>query len=58
MLSASYKEAIAGKKFDAQLKHLYGEQALESQRARYCKAIDRFVEIFGEKDIEVGGQAV
>ncbi len=29
---------------------LYGKDNVESQQARYIKAIDRFVEIYGEKD--------
>lgn len=53
MLASLYREAILEKKFDGQFIYLYGEKALEKQRERYCGALDRFTEIFGERDVEL-----
>lgn len=53
MLAELYKKALFEKKFDEQLLYLYGEKALEAQRKRYCRAIEHFIEIFGEKDVEL-----
>ncbi len=53
MLAGLYKKALLEKRFDEQLLYLYGEKALEVQRERYCRAIDCFIENFGEKDVEL-----
>lgn len=53
MLAGLYKKALLEKRFDEQLLYLYGEKALGVQRERYCRAIDCFIENFGEKDVEL-----
>lgn len=53
MLSAQYKKVILEGKLDEQLIYLYGKKALERQKERYCGALDRFTEIFGEQDVEL-----
>lgn len=50
MLASQLKdEIIAGHK-DAELKNLYGER-LEIQKSRYEKAIEKFISLYGDKDI-------
>ncbi len=50
MLASQLKdEIIAGHK-DAELKILYGER-LEIQKSRYEKAIEKFISLYGDKDI-------
>ena len=53
MLTSKYLEALNAGSFDSQLSWLYGAERLETQRARYIKAIKAFAEIFGDMDAEL-----
>ena len=47
-------EAIKAGKYDALLCDVYvDESLLEFQKARYIQAIEKFVELYGEKDVEI-----
>ena len=50
MNAVSLKNTIAQGSLDQMLTTLYGADALEAQRARYCEAVDKFVEIYGDRD--------
>ncbi|MDD6033870.1 MAG: galactokinase family protein [Oscillospiraceae bacterium] len=50
MNAASLKKSIAQGSLDQSLILLYGQDQLEAQRARYCEAVDSFVEIYGDRD--------
>ncbi len=41
------KSALLEGKFDERLAYIYGEAALEKQKARYAAAVDAFAEIYG-----------
>lgn len=48
------KTAISDGQFDARFTSVYGESALEAQKARYAAAIDAFVALYGaERDVEL-----
>ena len=53
MQALAYKKAVSEGKIDQQFIYLYGKQALDRQRTRYCRAIDSFIEIFGDLDVEL-----
>lgn len=50
MLASQLKEEIATGKKDAPLKKLYGDR-LEAQKERYDKALDTFINLYGDKEI-------
>lgn len=50
MLASNHLKALDGGEFDAQLAWLYGASQLEAQRARYRAAVERFAEIFGDRE--------
>jgi galactokinase len=47
------KTQIGTGALDKTLSYIYGEAALEAQKARYIKAIDDFTAIYGDKDISL-----
>ncbi|MEY8309908.1 galactokinase family protein [Erysipelotrichaceae bacterium 51-3] len=52
MLASELKAAITAGKQDEALTKLYGDLA-EAQKPRYEKAIDKFIELYGDKDVAV-----
>ena len=52
MLASELKNAIAAGKQDEALTKLYGNLA-EAQKPRYEKAIDKFIELYGDKDVAI-----
>ena len=53
MKTTSLKQYIEKGALDARLTALYGEQALEWQRARYVAAVASFAALYGERDVWV-----
>ena len=53
MNTVEMKKYIAEGGINAKITHVYGEGALEAQKARYTKAIDEFVNIYGDKEISL-----
>lgn len=51
--AAQLKQQILNGEYDTALTHLYTAAALETQRGRYLKAIDSFLQHFGDNDQEV-----
>ncbi|MEG0366690.1 MAG: galactokinase family protein, partial [Coprobacillus sp.] len=48
------KTELSNKVYDEVLKDIYvDEKLLDYQRERYQKAIDKFIELYGEQDIEI-----
>ena len=47
MKTAELKAALLGGKFDERLTFIYGESALEMQKARYAAAVDAFESMYG-----------
>ncbi len=47
MKTTELKAAVLGGQFDARLTYIYGEAALEAQKARYAAAIDEFAKLYG-----------
>ncbi len=47
MKTAELKAALLGGKFDERLTFIYGESALEAQKARYAAAVDAFESMYG-----------
>ena len=52
MLASELKNAITAGKQDEALTKLYGNLA-EAQKPRYEKAIDKFIELYGDKDVAI-----
>ena len=52
MNTSQMKKYISDGGIDAKLAHVYGDAAVEAQKARYCAAIDEFATIYGaDRDI-------
>ena len=47
MKTIELKKALLDGAFDEKLTYIYGEAALEAQKARYAKAIDEFASLYG-----------
>ena len=47
MTTSELKAALLGGQFDARLTYIYGEAALEAQKARYAAAVTEFESIYG-----------
>ncbi|MBE6553438.1 MAG: galactokinase [Ruminococcaceae bacterium] len=47
MKTSELKAAVLGGAFDQRFTYIYGESALEAQKARYAKAIDEFAKLYG-----------
>ncbi len=47
MKTSELKAALLGGQFDARLTYIYGEAALEAQKARYASAVEEFEKIYG-----------
>ena len=52
MLASQLRNEIAEGKKDERLLLLYGKN-LESQRNRYISSIDKFIELYGDKEISI-----
>lgn len=52
MLAEKLKENLLSGAEDCRLQEVYGDLA-QAQKERYVKAIDKFIELYGDKDIEV-----
>ena len=53
MNTSMTKEQITLGALDSTLTYIYGEAALDAQKARYIAAIDEFVSIYGDRDISL-----
>ncbi len=53
MNTSTTKAHIAAGALDKTLTYIYGEEALEHQKARYSAAIDEFAKIYGDADISI-----
>lgn len=51
MFASQLREEIVNGAQDARLTEIYGSLA-ESQKPRYAKAIDKFMELYGDKDVQ------
>lgn len=52
--ASALKSAFENKEYDEKLEALYADAALvDAQRARYVAAIDEFIALFGDKDVEI-----
>ena len=47
MKTTELKAAILGGQFDQRFTYIYGEAALEAQKARYAAAVDEFAKLYG-----------
>ena len=50
MITTELLKYVKEGKLDAKLLSIYGEENVESQRARYCEAISDFASVYGERD--------
>ena len=54
MRTSELKAALAGGQFDARLSYIYGDAALNTQKARYTSAIEEFEALYGsDRDAEL-----
>ena len=47
MKTSELKAALLGGQFDARLTYIYGDAALEAQKARYASAVEEFEKLYG-----------
>ena len=47
MTTSELKAALLGGQFDARLTYIYGEAALDAQKARYASAVEEFEKLYG-----------
>ena len=54
MKATALLQAVNNKELDARLVELYVDEALlDAQRVRYVEAIEKFIELYGDKDVEI-----
>ena len=54
MKATALLQAVNNKELDARLVELYvDETLLDAQRVRYVEAIEKFIELYGDKDVEI-----
>ncbi len=53
MNTSMTKEQIKKGALDKTLAYIYGDAALDTQKARYIRAIDEFAQIYGDRDISL-----